>query len=240
VPLKLWRPRWFDGVALTLGAIAPDVAYAANGYGVTIRSHAWHATVWWAIPLVLVGARLVRWAAPTVAAHLPAGGVLALRDYGALHRVRHRVLVTAASAVIGAASHIVLDAVSHPRVDGGRFPTLHHELGPDVPLWYVISMMLDLSGMIAAVAAIVYIGQTGTVRGWHGPPPATPTRPVVFWSAVALVVAAGLALLPLQPSDLFPDQAIRCMLVGGFALLAGTAAVRGSAELGTHTARNLQ
>ncbi|MEV0457031.1 DUF4184 family protein [Catellatospora methionotrophica] len=43
VPLKLWRPRWFDGVALTIGAIAPDLAFAADGYGVTIHSHAWHA-----------------------------------------------------------------------------------------------------------------------------------------------------------------------------------------------------
>jgi hypothetical protein len=40
IPLKLWRRGWFDGVALVFGAIAPDVAYAADGYGVTIRSHA--------------------------------------------------------------------------------------------------------------------------------------------------------------------------------------------------------
>lgn len=31
VALKLWRPRWFDGVALVLGAAAPDLAYALDG-----------------------------------------------------------------------------------------------------------------------------------------------------------------------------------------------------------------
>ena len=36
-PLKLWRPRWFDGVGLVLGTVAPDLAYAADGYGVTIQ-----------------------------------------------------------------------------------------------------------------------------------------------------------------------------------------------------------
>jgi hypothetical protein len=46
VPLKLWRPSWFDGVALVVGSISPDLAYAADGYGVTIHSHAWHAPVW--------------------------------------------------------------------------------------------------------------------------------------------------------------------------------------------------
>jgi len=27
-PLKLWRPRWFDGVALVVGSAAPDFGYA--------------------------------------------------------------------------------------------------------------------------------------------------------------------------------------------------------------------
>jgi hypothetical protein len=241
VPLKLWRPRWFDGVALTLGAIAPDIAYAADGYGVTIHSHAWHAPLWWAIPLVLVGARLVRWAAPTIAAHLPAFGPLALRDYGALQRVRHGWFVTATSAVIGAASHVVLDAFSHPRSDGGRilFPVLHHHVTSDLPLWYLISMAFDLAGMLAAVAATIHIGRTRAVYRWHGPPPLTRARPGVFWSAVFVVGAGGLALLPLQPTDLFADQAVRCMLIGGLALLAGSAAVRISVVLGTPTASDL-
>ena len=72
--LKLWRPRWFDGVALVVGAAAPDAAYAVTGLGVDIRSHAWHALLWFNLPLTLVltaadpprravhrGAPAVRW-----------------------------------------------------------------------------------------------------------------------------------------------------------------------------------
>jgi len=76
---------------------------------------------------VLVTAPLVRWAAPTVAAHLPAGAPLALRDYSVLGTVRHHWWVTATSAVLGAASHLGWDAFTHAGVDGGRIavPALH-------------------------------------------------------------------------------------------------------------------
>ena len=30
LPLKLWRPRWFDGVALVVGSMAPDTHSAAG------------------------------------------------------------------------------------------------------------------------------------------------------------------------------------------------------------------
>jgi hypothetical protein len=223
LPLKLWRPRWFDGVALTIGAIAPDIAYAADGYGIAIHSHAWHAPLWWALPVTLLLVPLVRWAAPTVAAHLPG-----FRDYGVLNAVRHRWYVTAGSTVLGAVSHIVWDAFTHPRVDGGRilFPALHHEVAADRPWWHVLSQASDLLGFVAGAAVIIHIGRKGLLRRWHGSPPPTSSRPAAFWSAVAVVAAAGLITLPLHPIRYFHDQAIRVMLVIGLALLAGALTVR--------------
>ena len=38
VPLKLWRPRWFDGVALVVGAGSPDLLYAF-GNADSLESH---------------------------------------------------------------------------------------------------------------------------------------------------------------------------------------------------------
>jgi hypothetical protein len=228
LPLKLWRPRWFDGVALVIGAVAPDLAYAADGYGVTIHSHAWHAPLWWAVPLALVGGRLVRWMAPVVAAHLPAGGRLALRDYGVLGGVRHPWRVTAWSAALGAVSHIVWDAFTHPYVDGGRllFPWLHHPVTPGMPWWELLVRVSDLIGFAVGLGLMLHLGRARLLRRWHGPPPPAPRRPAVFWAAASTVVGAGLALLPFQPVLMLPDQAIRCLLIACLALLAGTVAVR--------------
>jgi hypothetical protein len=227
VPLKLWRPRWFDGVGLVLGTIAPDLAYAADGYGVTIHSHAWHAPLWWAVPLTLVLAPPVRWAAAPVAAHLPHGGPLALRDYGALPPSRHRWWVTAWSGALGAVTHVLWDAVTHPTVDGGRvpFPPLTSEALPGWPWWTVVSRVSDLVGFVVAAVLAVHIGRSGLIRRWYGPPVPVRRRPVRFWLTVFLVAAAGTALLPLQPVRLFHDQAVRALLVVSLALLAGALAV---------------
>jgi hypothetical protein len=235
VPLKVWRPGWFDGVALVIGAVAPDVAYAADGYGVTIHSHAWHAPLWWALPVTLVAARLVRWAAPTIAVHLPAGGPFALRDYAVLATVRHRWHVTAISALLGAISHIGWDAFTHPTIDGGRvlLPALHHQALPGMPWWDLLSTASDLTGFAAGTALAIRIGQRQLLRRWHGAPPLATYRPVVFWPAAALVLTIGLALLPIQPVRLFPDQAIRAMLITGLALLAGAVTVRAHAATAT-------
>lgn len=228
LPLKLWRPRWFDGVALVIGTVAPDLAYALDGYGVTIHSHAWHAPLWWAVPIALVGVRIVRWTAPVVAAHLPTGGWLALRDYGVLGDVRHPWWTTAGSAVLGAASHIVWDAFTHPAVDGGRvlFPRLHDWVAPGLPWWELLSMVSDLLGFAAGLALALHIGNSGLLRRWHGAPPPAPRRPATFWTAVGVVTGAGVALLPALPARLTHNEAIRCLVIACLALLAGTAAVR--------------
>lgn len=229
LPLKLRWPRGFDGVALVLGSIAPDIAYAADGYGTTIHSHAWHALFWWNLPLVLIGVRLTRWAAPTVVAHLPSTGVLRLRDYAGLAFARHPLRVTAASAVLGAASHIVWDAFTHPTVDGGYvwLPALHHEVSPDLPVWWLLSLASDLVGFFAAVALLTVIGRRRLLTTWYGTPPAVTPRPARFWPPVIAVSLLGIALLPSQPVRSFADQAIRCLLISGCALLAGTVAASG-------------
>lgn len=226
-PLKLWRPRWFDGVGLTLGAIAPDLAFAADGYGVTIHSHAWHAPLWWAAPLTLVLAPLARWTAGPVAAHLPPGGPFALRDYGALPNSRHRWWVTAWSAVVGAVTHIMWDAVTHPTVDGGHviFPALLTEAVAGRPWWIVISRLSDLVGFVAGTLLALHIGRSRLIRTWHGEPKAVKRHPKAFWATAAAVAAAGFALLPLQPVTLFHDQAVRAFIVVCLALLAGSVAV---------------
>jgi hypothetical protein len=82
--LKVFWPRWIDGVALVVGAAMPDLAYVAGccsppqTYG-----HSWWGTIV-AVPFTLAVGWLIRWAAPVVATHVPPLGSLALRDYGVL------------------------------------------------------------------------------------------------------------------------------------------------------------
>jgi hypothetical protein len=222
LPLKLWRPRWFDGVALTVGAIAPDVSYATHGLGVPMRTHNLPSLVWWALPVTLVLVRLVRWAAPVIAAHLPAGTVLRLGDYGVLGSVRHRWYVTATSALIGSFSHITWDWVTHP----GYYVSLQHEAWAGVPWWSVFSDASNLAGFAAGALIVVHIGRTGLLRRWHGPPPRAPRRPVVFWSVAAVVLAGGLTPVFRQSVPWLAGQAIQAMMIAGLALLCGAAAAR--------------
>ncbi len=219
VPLKLWRPQWFDGVALVIGAIAPDIAYAAYGFGATPLTHNWFALLWWSLPVTLVVVRLIRWAAPAVAAHLPGGGPLRLRDYGVLGSVRHRWYITVVSALTGAFSHLAWDAVTHP----GYLPPLHREPWPGTPWWGLLSDASNVAGFVAGTALALHLGRAGLLRRWHGAPPPVRRQALVFWPAVAVVSGGGLTLVLAYPVDWMTGQAIRLMLIGGLALLCGAA-----------------
>jgi hypothetical protein len=227
VPLKVWRPTWFDGVALVIGSIAPDVSYAFAGYGFVIPSHVWHGPLWWGLPVTLIGVWLVRRAAPAIAAHLPSGGRLALRDYGVLGWVRYPWYVTCWSALIGAYSHLAWDSFTHATIDGHHplHPILFRQVRPGLPLWYLLSTGSNLFGFVMATVLIVHIGRNRLLRRWHGPPPRTARRPALFWAAVAGVIGAGVVWLQVQPVQYLLVKALQAMLIGGLALLAGAAAV---------------
>lgn len=226
VPLKLWRPRWFDGVALVVGAVAPDLAYALHP--VRVHGHAWTAPLWWAAPLALVVVPVARRVAGPVARHLPDLGVLRLRDYGALAGSRHRWWVTASSAALGAWSHILWDSVTHATVDYRPIPWP----GLTAPafdgwVWFeVVSKVSNAVNLVGAVASAVYIGRLRLVRRWHGQPPAGARRHLAFWTTAGTVATAATATLPFLAHP-FTPQAVRCLLIGCLALAAAGAVTRG-------------
>ncbi|GIF69226.1 hypothetical protein Ais01nite_72610 [Asanoa ishikariensis] len=203
LPLKLWRPRWWDGVALVLGSTTPDLAYLLDGSGLPVWpfSHQLVGLVFWCLPLTLLGCALVRRAAPVVAAQLPAGGRFALRDYGALRFSGHPWHVTAGSALVGAASHLVLDAGEQ------RFPALEYP-------GYLV-------GAIVMVWLALVIGRQRLVRRWHGDPPAAARRPALFWTVTAVVALPGIALTPFLPAAfLLHTSGVRVLTALAVGLLA--------------------
>jgi hypothetical protein len=173
LPLKLWRPRWFDGVALAVGAAAPDIAYVLGDL-LTVRSHTIAAAFWWGVPVTVLTAWLIRLGAPAVAAHLPGS----LRDFGALRRVRHPWWVTVTSALLGDASHLLWDLVTHP-VPGV------------VASWRLVRDASDVAALLLLPLFIWYVCRRRLIREWHGPPPVVRRRPLLFWSVAVQLSVTG-------------------------------------------------
>jgi Domain of unknown function (DUF4184) len=230
LPLKLWRPRWFDGVALVVGSMAPDLGYPLIGLASLPDTHSAIALLWWNLPVTLVVSALVRISAPGVAVHLPARW-FALPDYGALGRTPHRWYVTVWSALLGALSHELWDGFTHNPQLGGwaarRLPVLWRGAWPGWPWWYVLQHVSTLAGGLVAVALFAYIGRHRLIRRWHGDPPYVGARPARFWFAVGAGVAAFMITWPVLPHPYTPHvQVVRLMWAVGTGLGLGAVLTR--------------
>jgi hypothetical protein len=203
LPLKLWQPAWFDGVALVIGSAAPDLPYAL---GRSSSPPYTYGHTWWgvlaSVPATMAATRLVRRAAPEVAAHLPGLGPFNVKDYGALGGVRHRWWVTASSALVGAASHVAWDHVTHASVCGTKvgLPRLEREVLPGVPAWMPLHLASSAAGAVGWLALSARLGRRRRIAAWHGPAPRVRHRPTLFWGTAAATAAAGAAAAALAPN----------------------------------------
>lgn len=234
LPLKLWRPRRFDGVALVLGSTSPDLLYPFAAIVPYPPTHSLPALVWWCLPATVLLTWVIRRATPTVAAHLPAGGrlgALALPDYGALSRARHRWYVTGYSALLGAVSHLCWDGFTHSTDtngwDGPWRPWLDAVAFGGMPWFRVLQHVSSLVGFAVVLVLAVRIGRRRLIRRWYGPPPAVGRRPRLFWGVAAAVLAIYPVTWPVL-THLYQAhvQGTRLLCLAALGLLAGAAAVR--------------
>jgi hypothetical protein len=225
LPLKLWRPRRFDGVALVIGSTSPDLLYPLAGLVSWRETHTIDGLFWFCVPVTVLLAWVVRRAAPVAAAHLPVRPrALALRDYGVLGGVRHPVWVTLTSALIGAASHVGWDGFTHP-ADGHGWAMAYL---PALEPWFEVSQHVSsAAGALGALAVAIHIGRRRLLRGWHGPAPRIHRRPRLFWSvavAASTIYPLTWAILPFRWAA--HVQGVRMLWIAGLAILAGVAACR--------------
>lgn len=201
MPLKLWRPRGFDGVALVVGSTAPDMMFAL-GAPLPTYGHTWAGLVVWGVPLGFVMAVLIRRSAPVVAAHLPGWW----RDYGVLGQVRHRWYVTVLSAWAGALTHRLWDEITHDRLPGTSlgFASLGDPLAAGMSWAVALHLVSSVVGAVGWAWATWRIGRRGLLRAWHGPPPPVARRPGLFWTAAAATAAVGVAVSALLPDGHIP------------------------------------
>ncbi|MEV0001460.1 DUF4184 family protein [Micromonospora sp. NPDC050980] len=228
LPLKRWRPDWFDGVALATGAVAPDVCYLVSGtrFDLGMRTHTLGGLLWWCLPVALAYAWLVRRVVAGIAVHLPAPRLFGWPQYAALAGVRHPWQVTVCSALIGAFSHVAWDRVSHserlPRLLG--VADFHARTG--LPWWQFADVVGSLGGGLLVVAVAVYAARRGEVFS-GALPPAPVANPQAFWRVTLAVTALGALLLPGLPAATVAAPAgVRVLHLGALALMAGAAAAR--------------
>ncbi|MEU5941936.1 DUF4184 family protein [Micromonospora sp. NPDC047548] len=226
LPLKLWRPRWFDGVALATGAVSPDVGYlfADTRFELGMRTHTVGGLLWWCLPVALAYAWIVRRTVAGIAVHLPAERLFVWRDYAALGAVRHPWQVTVCSALIGAASHVAWDRVTHTerwlRLVG--IEDFHALTG--MYWWFFSDLVSTAVGGAVVVALALRAARRGEI--FEGVRPPAPTaRPAVFWGMALPVSAAGAAVLPLLPAATVPAPAgVRLLHLAALALIVGAGA----------------
>lgn len=119
LPLKLRWPTIFDGTALVIGSMAPDLLFVLRGSDLAVDAHAVPTQLWLVAPLtVLLTILTKRVIAGVLGPHLPDAGRFRLRDYGRLSawtvpRTPQMWAVLVISALIGCYSHLVLDSFTH-------------------------------------------------------------------------------------------------------------------------------
>lgn len=208
LPLKLRSPQWFNGTALVIGSMAPDVEYFVRGIPVEeLAGHTWQGQLTLCLPTTLVLYWIVtRIIAEPVAANLPHGGAFRLREYALLREqpatISHWLKVIV-SALFGSVSHVALD-----RATGGwaaseyiqRRSWLPPDLLPSDRAWTIAQVLVWL--ILAAVTLLMLreIGRRDLLRRWvaargeaaHPRHQLTPNR-ALFWTPVALAAIAAIA-----------------------------------------------
>jgi hypothetical protein len=203
VPLKLARPRWFDGTALALGTIVPDLEYAWQELPAKGWAHTLEGVLLFVLPASLVLAALVRRVvARPLAAHLPDGEWFRLRDYAALAEAPGGAgawALAVVSVLVGAGTHVVWDAFTHAGTFATTwFPGLEQTIVPigDLPLRVtgLLQLASSAGGIVATLAALHLIARKRLVLAWAGTPAPLPqATPESRRILLACVLAPALA-----------------------------------------------
>jgi hypothetical protein len=204
--LKIVRPDRFDGTALCVGAAMPDLAYPFGSW-IAHHSHSALGLVVWALPVSLVICRLLRWrAAAGIFAVLPDAGPLRLRSLRVIGTKRPSVSVTAWSAALGAASHIVIDAFTHSRWWGAELlgfdaAVARWPIPGDQTVASLLQLLGHTAGSAAAILLLVYIAHRRLLERWYGQDLVVAVRRIGvaadqrlrFWSVVGLTIGLAVA-----------------------------------------------
>ena len=201
VPLKLWRPRWFDGIALVVGSGSPDLFNALVSIE-TFDSHHWDG-VQVAVAFTIVYSILLRrFAIDGLFGAMPDLGPLKARSYRVLAQGRPRLLVTAFSAFVGVMSHVVIDSFTHAHRIGSNLLGISDPL-VDLPLVGPVSGAKILQyfghsfGSLVGVILFVLVVSRRHLGEWYGTDSIVAARraPVRRGARTRLIIGSAGALI---------------------------------------------
>lgn len=152
LPLKVARPAWFDGAALVLGSMAPDMAYVLLPQ-LRVASHSFAGVAYWSVPMTLSLLPILRHGvAPGIAVYGPPQ----LAAFAHLARSRHPWWRTTACAALGALSHVLWDGTTHPEgTFVGRWSLLKDRIyETDRALAFRFSLLHHGSSLVGAALSL--------------------------------------------------------------------------------------
>jgi hypothetical protein len=146
--LKLWKPRWFSGLALVLGTIAPDLEFIVQMDGKWYVGHTLLGQIYFTVPVVISLYLLcVDLLIPWALMYLPDGPPLYWHACAKQRRPEGvEWLGVAFSGYVGGLTHIFLDGFTHADRSGwavALFPILRRTLF-GAPVYEELQVVLSI------------------------------------------------------------------------------------------------
>lgn len=236
LPLKTWRPGSFDGVALCVGAAAPDLGYAFGPW-LAQRTNGVIGVLVFSVPFTAFVATVLRArAAAGIFAHVPDLGSLRLRSYAVIGTRWPSASSTLVSAVIGASTHVVIDAFTHDGWWGADLLGLDRTVAEGSALGAVsIADLLQIAGhvlgTVVAFGVLSSIGSQRLLEQWYGEAavrtaraePFVMTRALVFWLAVMVpTLVVGVVRVLTERPAVFPVLTTGVLAALAMGVVAGS------------------
>jgi hypothetical protein len=207
LPLRRWR---LDTTCLVIGSMSPDFEYFLRVEETSAISHTLLGLVVFCVPITLATAwlfhRWLKW---------PAVRVAPLRTHLATCGARAWPVqpwwILAASALVGAATHLAWDGITHSDGYGPRHIAFLHEHVHGLVLYRVIQHASTVIGLtVLAIVVVRALRRTPPTAV----PPATARTYALWAAAVAVCTALSLArVLALHLHD--PGSFVVAIIDGG-------------------------
>jgi hypothetical protein len=200
LPLKTWKPHLFSGLALCIGAAAPDLDFILRVDYIWVVSHTFAAQLFFTVPLVmLLHAVLTRLLIPWMLPLLPGGPPLHLHDLALLRpaTTTRDWLRIAFSGWLGGMSHVLIDGFTHGNKSGWAtaiFPVFRTSLPMPfgaTALYDILQVGLTILFGVMALNWFANMGRQRLLVKWSGltPPVIREAAPAARRGAVQYAVA---------------------------------------------------